>query len=89
MAHTEATFGTWGNSVAIRIPKQILSQAGFSEDSTVTFSASPNVLILRKKKPHIPLAERIAGYTGDFHGELFDWGEDVGREIIDWGEDEV
>jgi hypothetical protein len=54
--------------------KDPLSQNGPVTASQERLNNSP--------RPRKSLEERFAGYTGDYRGELIDWGEDVSREVI-------
>ena len=73
----------WGNSVALRIPKSILSEVGLTEKSEVTLIVTKGGIIIKPCKKHTPLAERFAGYDGGYSGETLDWGGDVGGEVCD------
>jgi antitoxin MazE len=73
----------WGNSVALRIPKSILTQLGLNKDSVVTVSAVNNEIIVKPCRTHTPLAERFANFSGDCREEEIDWGPDVGTEVLD------
>ena len=73
---------TWGNSQGIRIPKEILQDAGISLDETLDITVSNGVITLAKAFKHKTLEERAAEYEGNLNldGEL-DWGEPLGREV--------
>lgn len=75
---------TWGNSQGIRIPKEILDDAGVRVDDLLDISASDGVIILSRPFHHRSLEERAKAYCGKLNldGE-FDWGEPVGREKWD------
>lgn len=78
----ETMIKTWGNSQGIRIPKEILSQAGVSVDDVMDISVMDGKIILEKQFRHKTLEERAAAYGGRLmlDGE-YDWGEKAGREI--------
>ena len=73
----------WGNSLGIRLPKELFASGQFSEGSIITFDQKGLDIILRVVKPKQPtLKEVMKGMTkANFEGEL-DWGPDVGNEII-------
>lgn len=73
---------TWGNSQGIRIPKEILQDAGISLDETLDITVSNGVITLAKAFKHKTLEERAAEFGGNLNldGE-YDWGEPVGREV--------
>jgi len=78
----ETTIKAWGNSQGIRIPKEILTQAGVSVNDVMDISVMNGKIVLEKQFRHKTLEERVAAYGGKLilDGE-FDWGEKVGREV--------
>lgn len=76
------TIQKWGNSQAVRIPKSILEKVELKESDQVELRVQGgNVVIIpvRKRKT---LAERIAGYEGDYIAGEWNTGKPVGREIL-------
>jgi antitoxin MazE len=68
----------WGNSLAIRIPRNLAARAGLVEGSALDLVEKRGALVL--KKPCYLLDELLAGMTdGNRHDEA-DWGSPVGRE---------
>ncbi|MBD5526789.1 MAG: AbrB/MazE/SpoVT family DNA-binding domain-containing protein [Lachnospiraceae bacterium] len=78
----QAQVKEWGNSQGIRIPKEILRDAGISINETLDVTVSNGVIMLAKRLKHKTLEERAAEYGGQLNldGE-YDWGESVGREV--------
>ncbi len=78
----QAQVKTWGNSQGIRIPKEVLQEAGIMLNEVLNISVSEGVIRLEKIQRHRTLEERAAEYEGQLNldGE-FDWGEPVGREV--------
>lgn len=72
----------WGNSQGIRIPKELLLDAGIALNEILNISVSDGVIMLKKAFRHKTLEERAAEYGGNLNldGE-YDWGEPVGREV--------
>lgn len=72
----------WGNSQGIRIPKEILSNAGISLNEILDVSVSNGCIMLSKTFKHRSLEERAEEYGGQLNldGE-YEWGEPVGREV--------
>lgn len=72
----------WGNSQGIRIPKEVLQDAGISLDEMLNITVSNGVITLAKAFQHKTLEERAAEFGGNLNldGE-YDWGEPVGREV--------
>ena len=73
---------TWGNSQGIRIPKEILQDAGIALNEILDITVKNGVITLVKTSKHKTLEERAAEFDGNLNldGE-FDWGEPVGREV--------
>ena len=80
----------WGNSAAIRLPKEVLEQAGLREGESVDFKTSDGVVELRKRRPTIEELFAEARKQGPLEpGEAVDWGPDVGAEVLpddDWSD---
>ena len=72
----------WGNSQGIRLPKEILQDAGIALNEVLDVVVSNGTITLKKTWKHKTLEERAAEYGGELNldGE-YDWGEPVGREV--------
>ncbi len=72
----------WGNSVGIRLVKEILQEADFTKDDILDVSATRGRIVISKPFRHRTLEERAEKYGGTLNldGE-YDWGEPVGREV--------
>jgi antitoxin MazE len=79
-----ATIQKWGNSLALRLPKALATDAGMAEGSRVELvRTDAGVLVKAKEKPRYRLAELLAGVTRkNLHRET-DWGRSVGREALE------
>jgi antitoxin MazE len=75
----------WGNSAAVRIPKEVLEQAGLREGQSVEFSSRDGIVEVRRRRPSIKelFAEYEEKYGPLEPPEPIDWGPDVGAEVID------
>lgn len=63
-----ATIQKWGNSQAIRLPKNILETANIKENEQVSISVEDSQIVIKKTKvhkKHISLAERLKGWDGE------------------------
>jgi len=70
----------WGNSLGIRIPKQMAKQAQLREGDEMELSTDGNQLILTPQKKKYTLEELLDGMTIEhLHSEV-DWGETAGKE---------
>ncbi len=72
----------WGDSQGVRIPEEILEDAGISMNEMLNIAVINGAIILSKTFRHKTLEERTAefGERLDLDGE-YDWGEPVGREV--------
>lgn len=73
----------WGNSLAVRIPAKLASEAALLEGTPVYVTTDDGRLIVRATETAgIPtLEELLASVTpGITHGEV-DWGKPVGNEV--------
>ncbi len=78
----QAQVKEWGNSQGIRLPKDVLKNAGIEINEMLEVIVAEGMIILEKKFRHKTLKER----TDQFNGELkldgeYDWGEPLGREV--------
>ncbi len=75
----------WGNSYAMRIPKEIVKEMHFREGSPVSFSIEgDSVIVTHTKKPGYTLEGLLKNFdTKSKHEELFDDNE-IGTEAVVW-----
>ena len=78
-----ATINRWGNSSAVRIPRQILSKANFEEGADVEIiSLKEGEIILRAIRKRKTLQEIFVEANGEFfQTEELDWGSPQGDEV--------
>jgi antitoxin MazE len=72
----------WGNSLAVRIPKNVAEECGIEADSPVDIVRENNLIIIRPvQKSRLSLDSLLASVTKDnIHSEV-STGMPVGREI--------
>ena len=71
----------WGNSLAIRIPATIASEADIHEGRTLPIEYSDGVLHLRPESRKLELEDLLKDITDEnLHGEM-DFGAPVGQEV--------
>ena len=73
----------WGNSLGLRIPKDIAGRVGLSPGDQVDVQASLDQIVITLPRRRYRLEELLEGMTPEAMHEAFDWGPDAGREIID------
>jgi antitoxin MazE len=74
----------WGNSLGVRVPKQVAREIGLSEGSQVDVEAADHRIIITPARPRYTLADLLKDTTPESYraGDV-DWGPDTGREIVD------
>jgi len=72
----------WGNSLAVRIPKTLATEAHLAQEAEVELSVSKgNLLIVPIKRQKYDLKELVSRITEEnIHKEDI-WGPAVGREV--------
>ena len=75
----------WGNSLAVRIPDDVVEDAGLVPGTEVTVKQVRNTVVIApveaKKKKRPTLAELVAKITPENRHEAVDWGQAMGKEI--------
>jgi len=74
---------TLGNSLGLRIPKDIARRAGLREGARVDVEAEGDRIIISPARPRYVLADLLKGMTPEAMRQAFDWGPDKGREIVE------
>lgn len=65
----------WGNSLGIRLPKEIIKQLGWQEGVKLTLSLENERLIFSSTKPKYNLDELLKNSNPEAQHEEIDWGE--------------
>ncbi len=77
----ETKLAKWGNSVGLRLPKELLAQTGLQTGDALSVTVEKGgSIVLRAKTGKVSLADLLGGITPDnLHSET-DWGEATGGE---------
>ena len=73
----------WGNSLGLRLPKELAARLGIGEGARVDVSEDRGRIVISVDRPVYTLEELLVGMTPEAMHEAFDWGEDVGRERVE------
>jgi antitoxin MazE len=73
----------WGNSLGLRIPKDLAAQTGLRAGTRVEIAAEGDRIVIRPARRRYALADLLEGVTPEAMREAFDWGADRGREIVE------
>ena len=73
----------WGNSLALRLPQEIVSRLNLREGSEIKIESKTNLLVVKPvKKPKIEtLKKLLSQITPENSHELVDWGPPQGKEV--------
>lgn len=74
----------WGNSLAVRIPKQVLEDARLAEGDAVEIRVSRGRLELRATERIPTLKELVSQITRENRYPETSWGRERGREKVEW-----
>lgn len=75
----------WGNSLGVRIPKDLARRFGMTEGTVVEVTAEGDRLVLQTARPSYRLDELLKGMTPESMHQALDWegwDDDVGREDV-------
>lgn len=80
----KARLQKWGNSLALRIPRQFAEEAGLREDSAVDVSVRNGCLVVVLiRKPEFPLEKLVAQITERNRHPETSTGRAVGNEAFE------
>lgn len=73
----------WGNSNAVRLPADLMAQAGLTPGAPVRLTRTERGVLIEPAAPRYTLDQLLAQITPEnLHGET-DWGAPVGRELVE------
>ena len=75
------TIQKWGNSQAVRLPKDILEEANLQENDKVQIKVQDGNVIIIPDKKRKTLKERIAEYQKDYKCNEWDSGKPSDNEV--------
>ncbi len=80
-SHTETTVALVGNSLAVRIPRQVAQRAGLKQGSPVRLLASGSKIVIeRAEVAALTLNKLLQDATPQNSGGEVDWGDARGHE---------
>jgi antitoxin MazE len=77
----KTTIQRWGNSLAVRIPKNLAQETALDEGDEVDVRADEDRIVVERPQPkHYRLRDLLAGVTKANRPEEVDFGKPVGGE---------
>ncbi len=73
----------WGNSLGVRVPKDIAAKVGLDEGAAVEIEAKGSRIVISPTRRTYTLDELLVGMTPEAMRDAFDWGPDAGREAVE------
>jgi antitoxin MazE len=80
----KAQLVSWGNSLAVRIPKPVIEQARLKEGDFLEIEAAEGQLELRRLTKVPTLAQLVSRITAENRYAEVPLGAEIGKEIIEW-----
>jgi len=75
------TIQNWGNSLGVRLPKEVTDKLGLRKGSVVNIIVNGEWVMLKPTRKHDTLAEMVSKITKKNRHSEYDWGKPVGKEI--------
>ncbi len=72
----------WGNSLGVRIPKEIVEQVGLAPGADLEVEAKGDQIVISLPRRHYRLEDLLVGMTPEAMRDAFDWGPAAGREAV-------
>jgi antitoxin MazE len=77
----KSTVKRWGNSLAVRLPKDLAQTLELDEGSSITLEIVEDGLLVKSSKPRRrDLETLLRGVTRETIHDETDWGEALGKE---------
>jgi antitoxin MazE len=84
---SQVIVGKWGKNLAIRLPSEIVRDAGLNNGERLDIETRDGEIIIRRAVPRFTLEQLFRGKNPEewraAYAGAFDWGPDVGREVVD------
>lgn len=79
----KARVARWGNSLGVRIPRDIAGGVGLEEGSTVEIAAENGRIVIDPARKRYRLEDLLRGMKPGEMAGIYDWGPDLGREKVE------
>jgi antitoxin MazE len=77
------TIQKWGNSLAVRLSKEVAESFSLDEGSVVSVVAKDNEIVIRRaeNRKNVSLSELVKGITPKNIHKAVEWGAPRGKEV--------
>ena len=75
------TVQKWGNSLGVRIPKNIVDTMGLSAGGGVSIVLKNGQMVIEPKNKLLDLKKAMKNYKPETYHKEVDWGKPIGNEI--------
>ena len=81
---TNGKVARWGNSLGLRIPREVVNRLNLKDGAAVSLEIGPDSVTIRPMRPRKKWteAELLKGVTPQMVKGEIDWGGPVGKEIL-------
>lgn len=77
----KTNIANWGNSLAVRIPKELVSELSLEKGTEVELRAEDGrLVVIPSTKPRYSLAELVSEISEENRHSELDWGDPTGHE---------
>ena len=76
----QVNIAKWGNSLALRLPRNVAQQTRLTEGATVSIEARDGQIVLTPVRKRFKLSELLAGMPERNAAVEVDWGKQEGDE---------
>ena len=71
----------WGNSLAVRLPRNLASDAGLSHGTPIDLRIQGESLVITRTRKRYKLQDLLEQMKPEHRHKETDWGEPVGEEV--------
>jgi antitoxin MazE len=80
-AARQSKVARWGNSLAFRLPQDVVEELRLSDGAQVSVEVRSGALVVRPVRKRWSEQELLEGVTPGVVGGEIDWGDPVGKEV--------
>lgn len=78
---TTPRLGKWGNSVGVRLPKQVVESSGIAMRDPIAIRAEDGRIVIERRRRRVALRDILRAWPKGERVEEVDWGPARGGEV--------